>query len=70
MVTSSLEGLSMRTGNITQGEAAGLPGLSLGFGLRYAMVSGYLAAISIIESSDYVFLLKKELSANAEDFTS
>ena len=33
------------------------------------MVSGYLAAMSIIESRDYVSLLKKDFSANAEDFT-
>jgi len=43
------------------GEAAGFQDCLWGFGLRYAMVSGYLAATSIIESSDYVSLLKKEL---------
>ena len=48
-------------GKYYTGEAAGLQDCLWGFGLRYAMVSGYLAAMSIIESSDYVSLLKKEL---------
>jgi len=48
-------------GKYYTGEAAGLQDCLWGFGLRYAMVSGYLAATSIIESSDYVSLLKKEL---------
>ncbi len=48
-------------GKYYTGEVAGLQDCLWGFGLRYAMVSGYLAAMSIIESSDYVSLLKKEL---------
>lgn len=43
------------------GEAAGLQDCLWGFGMRYAMVSGYLAARSIIEGSDYAALLKREL---------
>lgn len=43
------------------GESAGLQDCLWGFGLRYAMVSGYLAARSIIEGRDYAALLKKEL---------
>ncbi|MFZ3071707.1 MAG: NAD(P)/FAD-dependent oxidoreductase [Thermodesulfobacteriota bacterium] len=43
------------------GEAAGLQDCLWGFGMRYAMVSGYLAARSITEGVDYASLLKKEL---------
>lgn len=35
------------------GEAAGLQDLFLGFGIRYAITSGYLAARSIIDGKDY-----------------
>jgi flavin-dependent dehydrogenase len=35
------------------GEGAGLQDFLAGFGMRYAMVSGYLAAKSIIENKDY-----------------
>ncbi len=43
------------------GEAAGLQDGLWGFGLRYAMTSGYLAARAIIESKDYEGLLKVNL---------
>lgn len=43
------------------GEAAGLQDCLWGFGLRYAIVSGFLAARSIIEGLDYASLLEKEL---------
>jgi len=43
------------------GEAAGLQDCLWGFGMRYAMASGYLVATSIIEGRDYAALLKKEL---------
>ena len=43
------------------GEAAGLQDCLWGFGLRYAITSGCLAARSIIEGLDYSALLKKEL---------
>jgi flavin-dependent dehydrogenase len=35
------------------GEAAGFQDVTAGFGIRYAVISGYLAAQSIIESKDY-----------------
>ncbi|MEE9614143.1 MAG: NAD(P)/FAD-dependent oxidoreductase [Thermodesulfobacteriota bacterium] len=43
------------------GESAGLQDCLFGFGMRYAMVSGYLAAVSIISGEDYKTLLKREL---------
>jgi len=43
------------------GEAAGLQDCLWGFGMRYAMTSGYLAAKGIIEDKDYITLLKDEL---------
>ena len=33
-----------------------------GFGMRYAMISGYLAALSIIENKNYKRLIKKSIS--------
>jgi flavin-dependent dehydrogenase len=43
------------------GEAAGLQDVLWGFGMRYAMISGYLAALSIIENKNYKRLIKKEI---------
>ncbi|MEK7172475.1 MAG: NAD(P)/FAD-dependent oxidoreductase [Patescibacteria group bacterium] len=43
------------------GEAAGFIDGMWGFGMKYAMKSGYLAAQSIIEGADYEKLWKKEL---------
>ncbi len=48
-------------GRCYAGESAGLQDCLWGFGLRYAMVSGYLAAKSIIEGREYASLVKKEL---------
>lgn len=48
-------------GRIIVGEAAGLQDLLWGFGMRYALTSGYLAARSIIEDKDYRELIIKEL---------
>lgn len=45
------------------GESAGLQDCLWGFGMRYAMVSGWLAARSVIEGADYAALLGKELLA-------
>jgi flavin-dependent dehydrogenase len=42
-----------RDGRRYTGEAAGFQDGLFGFGIRYAMTSGYLAARSIIESADY-----------------
>lgn len=41
------------------GEAAGMQDFLWGFGMRYAMVSGYLAAKSIIENKDFEYLMKE-----------
>lgn len=43
------------------GEAAGLIDGLWGFGIKYAMISGYLAAQSIIENKNYNQLVKKTL---------
>ncbi|GIW21967.1 MAG: NAD(P)/FAD-dependent oxidoreductase [Candidatus Sericytochromatia bacterium] len=44
------------------GEAAGLQDFLFGFGLRYAILSGYLAARSICENTSYTNLAKKMFS--------
>ncbi len=51
----------MQNGNIYIGEAAGFQDFLWGFGMRYAITSGYLAAESIISGSDYDRLWKREL---------
>ena len=43
------------------GEAAGLQDCLWGFGMRYAMISGYLAARAIIENKDYEALIRDNL---------
>ncbi len=48
------------------GESAGFQDYLWGFGLRYAIVSGYLAAMSIIKGSDYDSLWKKEIKPMLE----
>lgn len=47
---------------IYTGEAAGLQDLLWGFGMRYAINSGFLAALSIIENKNYKKLIKQNLS--------
>ncbi|HML04899.1 MAG TPA: NAD(P)/FAD-dependent oxidoreductase, partial [Methanobacterium sp.] len=42
------------------GEAAGLQDLFLGFGMRYAINSGFFAAMSIINGEDYEMMIKSE----------
>jgi len=44
------------------GESAGLQDFLFGFGLRYAILSAYLASKSIYEKSSYTELAKKEFS--------
>jgi flavin-dependent dehydrogenase len=44
------------------GEAAGLQDFLWGFGMRYALCSGYLAAQSIIEKKSYKNLIRQHLS--------
>lgn len=52
---------SNKRGQPIIGEAAGLQDALAGFGIRYAMRSGLLAARSIIEGTDYGHLWRKEL---------
>jgi len=40
-------------GRLVVGEAAGFQDLFLGFGMKYALLSGYAAAKSIMEEKDY-----------------
>ena len=47
---------------ICTGEAAGLQDILWGFGMRYAINSGFLAALSIIENKNYKKLVKQRLS--------
>jgi flavin-dependent dehydrogenase len=49
-------------GIIQTGEASGFQDVFWGFGMRYAITSGYLAALSIGKKLDYKKLVKKELS--------
>jgi flavin-dependent dehydrogenase len=42
------------------GEAAGFQDALFGFGMRYAMTSGYLAARAILEGKDYDLMWKRE----------
>lgn len=48
-------------GKIYIGESAGFQDFLWGFGMRHAILSGYLAARSIIDGSDYNSLWKKEI---------
>jgi len=49
-----------KNGKLYVGEAAGFQDASKGFGIRYAVISGYLAAQSIINKEDYDNLWKTE----------
>lgn len=48
------------------GESAGFQDLLWGFGMRYAVVSGYLAAKSVMDGSDYDALWKREIKPMLE----
>ncbi|MBI5205453.1 MAG: NAD(P)/FAD-dependent oxidoreductase [Nitrospirae bacterium] len=48
------------------GESAGFQDCLWGFGMRYAILSGYLAAKSLIEGSDYDMLWQRELKPMLE----
>ncbi|MEW6109816.1 MAG: NAD(P)/FAD-dependent oxidoreductase [Nitrospirota bacterium] len=48
------------------GESAGFQDCLWGFGMRYAILSGYLAAKSFIDGSDYDMLWKRELKPMLE----
>lgn len=53
------EPLLVKGNKLFVGEAAGLQDAFLGFGMRYAITSGYLAAKSIINNVDYKKLIEK-----------
>lgn len=48
-------------GRLLIGERAGFQDYLFGFGMRYAFLSGYFAAMSIIKGDDYNLIIKKEL---------
>ena len=52
---------AQRDGKLYIGEAAGFQDALFGFGMRYAIVSGHLAARAIIEGKDYDRLWRHEL---------
>ncbi len=55
-----------RNNKLYVGEAAGFQDYLWGFGMRYAFRSGYLAAKSIIEESDYDMAWKRNLRPSLE----
>ncbi len=55
-----------RDSSLLVGEAAGFQDFVFGFGLRYAFLSGYLAAKSIIDRKDYDAMWKKEFGSRLE----
>jgi len=52
----------VENGKIYTGEAAGYQDMLWGFGMRYAMISGYLASLSIMENKNYKKLIKENIS--------
>ncbi len=54
-------GTAIHQGQLYVGEAAGFQDFLFGFGIRYALTSGYLAARSILEEIDYDTLWKATL---------
>ena len=52
----------IENGRIYTGEAAGLQDFLWGFGMRYAINSGFFAAKSIIDNKNYKKLIKQSLS--------
>jgi flavin-dependent dehydrogenase len=56
----------MRHKKLYIGESAGFQDCLWGFGMKYAILSGYLAAKSFIDGSDYDVLWKKELEQMIE----
>lgn len=56
-----LKGTASRGGKLYVGESAGFQDRLWGFGMKFAMHSGYLAARSIILGKDYDDLWKKEI---------
>lgn len=52
---------AVQGGHLVVGEQAGFQDALAGFGMRYAMYSGVLAARSLIEGTDYAALWRREL---------
>ena len=52
---------AFENGKYYVGEAAGLQDCLWGFGMRYAMISGFLAARAMIENKDYEELIRENL---------
>ncbi|HEX9753364.1 MAG TPA: NAD(P)/FAD-dependent oxidoreductase [Methyloceanibacter sp.] len=52
---------AVQGGHLVVGEQAGFQDALAGFGMRYALRSGILAARSLIEGSDYTLLWRREL---------
>ena len=61
-VDFSLRNSYVVDGRMLVGECAGLQDYLFGLGMRYALISGYLAARSIIEGLDYDQLVKGEMT--------
>lgn len=59
-----LRGSYVVGGQMAVGECAGLQDYLFGFGMRYAFISGYLAARSIIEGLDYDQLIMEEMATS------
>ncbi len=59
------EGLSSTT-PLKVGEAGGIQDAVGGFGIRYAIASGHLAALSLISGKDYVSSLRAEFQSDFE----
>lgn len=57
----SIRPTEQRSGKLYIGEAAGFQDALSGFGIRYAILSGYFAARSIIENESYDRIWKREL---------
>lgn len=50
---------AIKGGHLLVGEAAGFQDVAFGFGIRYVILSGYLASKSIIEKINYDKLWKE-----------
>ena len=61
-----LEGKYVYNNQLHIGECAGLQDFFLGFGMRYAITSGFLAAQSIIEDKDFENLIKERFKSQLE----
>lgn len=56
----SLRNIFAKDGKLYVGEAAGLQDFLFGYGMRYAITSGYFAAKSIISKKDYKKIVEKK----------